>query len=341
VTQFESARSKKVDPDMLPTVAPMKQGGAIRAPKITRAPSSDQKKVRRLQNKTSSVRTGCRGCGDEMVVAATEGWPLCAGCTTGEEAREPGQDTTLAMIAGSVPYQRGYERGRVFGDSFISTDAEHPWNSMPELRTRMAAQHMGNHAHPSEYGKFLSGFVKGVEDVQHKTATVLNTGADRLQPGDRVLGPTGQTVTIKRTRNHETNNKKVYVDTDAGTTLVDRSHAFQLAPHNTTQQETPGFGVPGANTNTNPFSRSPGASNQETSGTCPNCGGKGTMARRGGQYICSRCGYKEQTGPLGEGANLLDSERTIQTFTSLAALDDNRSAIARRAQQMLATMEES
>lgn len=294
--KHESARSKRTDPDALPERTPMKAGPRGDAPKISRAPSSDQKKVRRLQQKTA--------------------------------AKQPG-------------YGPGYEAGAAFGDSFIPSDEAHPWNSMPHLRTRMSAAHMPEGLRAEAAGGFIAGFAQGVYDVQvEKTATVLDTSADRLQPGDSVLGPTGQTLRVQRVRNHETSGQHVYMDTDQGTTVVPRNQRFQIAPHNTTQQEIPGFGIPGANSNSTPFGRDhgQGVSNQvgSGSGTCPNCGASGSMTRRGGAYVCSRCGYHEQTGPLGPGATLSDSERAIRTFTSL----DRPTAIASRARAVLKPLEE-
>lgn len=332
--QHESARSKKVDPDTLPSQAPMKQGGAPRAPKINRAPSADQKKTRRLQGKTAA-RTPCRGCGNDMLAPRTDDFPLCPECEHGEENRSPGVSTIMARISSSPAYADGFERGRRFGDSFIPSDPEHPWNTSPSLRHRIAAQRMPQSLPQAEVGKFLTGFSQGVAAAH--TATVLDTHAERLQPGDRVLGPTGQTLKVKRVRNHETSGDHLYLDTDQGTSLVKRKDQFRLAPHNTTQQEVPGFGIPGANTNTNPFSRDHGQSNQVGSGTCPNCGAQGSMARRGGSYVCSRCGYHEQQGPLGENA-LLDSDRVIRSFNRL---DRGKTAVARRAREVLSTLEES
>lgn len=310
--QFESARSKRIESDALPTKAPMKQGPTGQAPKISRTPSNDERKVRRaMQSKTAEL----------TVIDFVP---------------------RTASIASRPGYRAGYEAGSSFADSFISSDPVHPWNAMPHLRTRMSASYMPMGLRVEASGAFIAGFAQGVHDAQDekKTATVLNTNADRLQPGDSVLGPTGQTLRVKRVRNHETKNTHVYVDTDQGTTLIERNHPFQISPHNTTQQEIPGFGIPGANTNSNPYGRSDerGGDNSmaNPSGTCPNCGASGSMTRRGGTYVCSRCGYHEQTGPMGQGANLSDSERVIKTFTSL----DRPSAIARRAHEALNPLEE-
>jgi ribosomal protein S27AE len=282
----------------------MKQGPKGEAPKISRSPSTDQKKVRRsMQQKTADVV------------------PLF-------------DEDGITTIASRPGYAAGREEGLVFGDSFISCDGTHPWNAIPTLRTRIAAHHMPESLPIDAAGAFIAGFAQGVHDAH--TATLLDISADRLQPGDSILGPTGQTMRVKRVRNHETSNKHVYVDTDGGTTMVERAHNFKIAPHNTTQQETPGFGIPGANTNSQPFSRDHGQSNQVSSQTCPNCGATGSMTRRGGTYVCSRCGYHEQTGPLGEGANLLDSERVIKSFSSL----DRPTAIASRARAVLNPLEE-
>jgi ribosomal protein S27AE/preprotein translocase subunit YajC len=286
----------------------MKQGRTGEAPKIARSPSSDQKKVRRqMAQKTA-------GAGEMGEVI-----DLVPGLTT---------------IASRPGYSAGYERGQRFADSFISSDAVHPWNAMPTLRTRIAAHHMPQGLRTEAAGAFIAGFVEGVQ--QARTATVLKTHVERLQPGDAIVTPTGQTVKVKKVRNHETQGDHVYLDTDAGTSLVKRQTEFSISPHNTIQQEVPGFGVPGANTNANPYGRDHGQTNQVSSGDCPNCGAKGSMSRRGGTYVCSRCGYHEQTGPLGPDATLMDSDRVIKTFTSL----DRKSAIARRAHEVLNPLEE-
>ena len=295
--QHESARPKRVDADALPQQAPMKQGGSANAPKVNQALSADQKKIRReMRRRTAGAERG---------------------------------------LLKQAEYADGFVLGYDFGRSFICRDPASPWNTEPERRTRMIAARMPRSVPVERAGSFISGFARGVHE-----ATVVHTDADKLQPGDAILGPTGQVVRVKRVRNHETNNKHVYVDTDAGTSLVERRHQFQRSPHNTVQQEIPGFGIPGANTNTVPFGRSPGKEGPgnavSQSAPCPNCGAPGSMVRRGGTYVCSRCGYHEQTGPLGPNSNLLDSERVIKTFNSL----DRTSAIARRAREVLTTLED-
>ena len=308
-TTHDAARSKRTDVDALPSQTPMRQGKSGEAPKIARTPSSDQKKVRRQmaqqQQKTAAGETG------EVIDLV------------------PG----LSTIASRPGYAQGHRQGSAYGDSFIS-DETHPWNAIPALRTRIAAHHMPQSLPIDAAGAFIAGFVQGVSD--RRTATVLKTQVDRLQPGDRIVTPTGQTEKVQRVRNHETRGDHVYLDTDSGTALVKRKTEFSISPHNTIQQEVPGFGVPGANTNANPFGRDHGTSNQVSSGTCPNCGATGSMSRRGGTYVCSRCGYHEQTGPLGPDATLMDSDRVIKTFTSL----DRKSAIARRAHELLNPLEE-
>lgn len=325
----ESARSKRVDPDTLPQKAPMKAGGAVRAPKISRSPSADQKKVRRRQR--TAAKTICRACGEDMIAPASEQWPLCPQCA---RADAEGRKVQSSQIVRTSAYRSGFAEGESFGDSFISTDQAHPWNAMPHLRIRMMAHHVPQDMAQDDVGRFLAGFAAG---VQAKQATVLQTSTDKLQPGDRILSPTGQTITVQRTRNHENSNDWLYLDTDAGTSLVKRTQPFTLSPHNTTQQEIPGFGIPGANTNSVPFGRNPETSSQVQSQTCPNCGAKGSMGRRGTNYVCSRCGYREQSGPLGKDVTLLDSDRVIRSFNSL----DTTSAVARRAQEVLAHLEES
>jgi preprotein translocase subunit YajC/predicted RNA-binding Zn-ribbon protein involved in translation (DUF1610 family) len=174
-----------------------------------------------------------------------------------------------------------------------------------------------------------------------KTATQFTQQADSLQPGDQIRTPTGQSVKVRKTRNHETSMDHIYVETDAGTTVVRRDAPFTVMPVNSTQQEVPGFGIPGANTNEQPFSGSPGATNQAPTqgqaGACPNCGAQGTLHRQGNHYVCSRCGFQQNLGPLGTNP-LLDSNQVLRNFRSSKT---PTSAIARRAAQVLTDEETS
>jgi len=172
-----------------------------------------------------------------------------------------------------------------------------------------------------------------------KTATQFDTQADKLNPGDMIRTPTGQTVKVLRMRNHETSGGHVYMDTDQGTSVVRRKSPVSIVPFNSQQQEMPGYGTPGGNTNQLPMDKGnvgPGGNGPATnapgkSGTdCPVCGGKGTLHRQGQNYVCSKCGYRENFGAAGpgEGYNFTDMTQQLRGQSSL-------SAIARRAQAVL------
>ena len=180
-----------------------------------------------------------------------------------------------------------------------------------------------------------------------KTATHFDTQADKLNPGDMIRTPTGQTVKVLRMRNHETSPGHAYMDTDQGTSVVRRKAPVSIVPFNSQQQELPGYGIPGGNTNRLPMDPgNVGPSKQTPSGTnqadpnrsCPVCGGKGTLARRGQSYVCSKCGYRENVGAAGpgKGFDFTDAPQRLMRSSSL----DQKSAIARRAQEVLETTEE-
>lgn len=155
-------------------------------------------------------------------------------------------------------------------------------------------------------------------------ATEFDSRADRLNPGDQIRTPTGQTTRVQKVRNHESSGRHVYITTDMGTTVEDRTKAFKVVPVNTKQQEIPGYGVPGGNSNRVPLDpHGPGGSNEISidqkshSTVCPVCGAHGTMHRQGDHYSCNRCGYTESVGgaaSIGENSNFTTSPSTIQRF---------------------------
>jgi len=137
------------------------------------------------------------------------------------------------------------------------------------------------------------------------------------------------------------------MDTDQGTSVVRRKSPVSIVPFNSQQQELPGYGIPGGNTNKLPMDPgNVGPSKQNPSGTnqagadrtCPVCGGKGTMARRGQSYVCAKCGYRENVGAAGpgKGFDFTDAPQRLMNQSSL----DRKTAIARRAQEVLDTTEE-
>lgn len=163
-----------------------------------------------------------------------------------------------------------------------------------------------------------------------RVATVLPpTRAEYLNPGDDVSLPNGKTVKVQRVRPHETSGKHCYVDTDQGTTMVERGSPFQVVPRNNRQQSMPGYGTPDGNTNRLPDER--GGTNAAPSSKCPVCGTSG-LTRSGDHYMCSRCGYKESFGGAG-GNTFSDARSIVRTFSTING--NTQSAIARRAQQVL------
>jgi len=190
-----------------------------------------------------------------------------------------------------------------------------------------------------------------------KTATVFDTQADRLNVGDQIRTPTGQTVKVLRMRNHETSPGHVYMDTDQGTSVVRRKAPVQVVPFNSQQQELPGYGTPGGNTNqlpmdkgnVGPSKRDQPGTNQAQSSNCPVCGGKGTMARKGQGYVCSKCGYRENVGAAGPGSGFTFTDTPQRLMGNpgpnkgpgFPVASSLKSAIARRAQEVLDSTEEN
>lgn len=180
--------------------------------------------------------------------------------------------------------------------------------------------------HQGDYG------LTGPEQVQ-RHATVLDTRAEMLNPGDQIKSPNGRTQKVTRVRPHETSAKHVYVDTDGGTALVERSAGFQVAPKNSQQQSLPGYGTPGGNANHLPFDPQSGnATNAAPSTKCPNCGGPGTLAQKGDHYSCTRCGYQENFGGAGGNA-FSDASSVVRTFSTINS--GTQSVVARRAAALL------
>jgi ribosomal protein L37AE/L43A len=171
--------------------------------------------------------------------------------------------------------------------------------------------------------------------ASRKTATQFDTRADKLNPGQHIRTPTGGTTQVRRVRNHESSGKHVYVDTDLGTTVVPREDAFEVVPQNARQQESPGYGTPGGNSNTLPFDpHGPGGSNTSTSSSCPVCGTSGSLRRSGDHYTCSKCGYQENFGGPAD-KNYSSSTQVIRTFTNKNNNRRTASVIAQRARQVL------
>lgn len=144
------------------------------------------------------------------------------------------------------------------------------------------------------------------EPKQHtaKIATVLNTQIERLNQGDQIRTPTGQTSEVKGLRPHETDSTLMYLDTDQGTSTVKRGTNFQVVPKNSQQQELPDIGNPmGGNSAQLPGGGhgpggpgTPGGQPNVQASTCPNCGNSGTLHLQGSNYVCSVCGFTIAAG---------------------------------------------
>lgn len=268
---------------------------ATRQGEVRRNPSTDQKRVRRANMRKSADWTpGHVHCRS----CGNEAHPMMSGGATGPECSVCGSyevSKTRPTPTGGTPY---------------------PENS--------------RYLHQGDYA--LTGPGKEKHASLHE-ATVLNTQAWMLNPGDQIRMPTGKTQKVTRVRPHETSQKHVYVDTDGGTALALRTDPFDVVPFNSQQQELPGYGTPGGNTNHAPGLG--GGDNMAPSTQCPVCGGNGTLTRQGDHYTCSRCGYKEQFGGAG-GHSFSDSPRQVQTAAKYSTINSPmKSVVARRAEAML------
>lgn len=204
-------------------------------------------------------------------------------------------------------------------------------------------------------------FDKPIEHLASKIGTVLNTQVERLNKGDQIRTPTGQVAEVtSRPRPHETDSGKVYIDTDMGTTLVDRGTDFQVVPRNSQQQELPDVGnVAGGNTAQLPgagstpggpgTSKLPGANQAISHAACPNCGNTGTLSLHGNQFVCSVCGFQIAAGGSPGGLTFTNWPSGVMPprkkpgqvpkahvwASRNATLRDEGNVIARRARQVL------
>jgi hypothetical protein len=188
-----------------------------------------------------------------------------------------------------------------------------------------------------------------------KTATVLMTQIERANPGDAMRTPQGQTVHIKKIRRHETDNGKVYVDTDQGTSLMNRGTDVNLT-QGERQQELPDSGHPTGNAG-----QLPGAGRTPTGegggsmpqGAAPHCPRDGVrMVLRSNTWVCpidgttapttsSPAGMHPTDRPSGQILNPERNRNVPQTHLWASYHTAGQPpAIVRRARQVLDTMEE-
>jgi predicted RNA-binding Zn-ribbon protein involved in translation (DUF1610 family) len=368
--QHEGAKAKAQAAEDKPQREPMR--GSTTS--IRRNPSTDQKKARRSMTKKSG-RDNCAGCGTPMIVPNGTKSPKCPTCVDGDrqEAYENSQDSPFDQYASAPsPARKTYDPDEVFDQKrsslsrtpssgfvgcsvpFCSNSAK--WDVESDVHGRVGREcedHKGAHGQSSEPYKDWAEIYQPKQSSLSAEATQFETRADRLNPGDSIRTPTGQTLKVKKVRNHESSGTHVYIDTDQGTHLEDRTRQFQVVPNNQRQQEIPGYGIPGANSNRLPFDpHGPGGSNQAQSTHCPVCGAHGSMRRQGDHYSCVRCGYAENVGAgSASGGGTSDSTATTspmtikrfdqdkgtrRVFTSLQPRDWRQgSAIAQRARNVL------
>jgi hypothetical protein len=188
-----------------------------------------------------------------------------------------------------------------------------------------------------------------------KTATVLMTQIERANPGDQMRTPQGQSVHVKKIRPHETDNTKVYVDTDLGTAVMSRGTEVNLT-QGERQQELPNSGNPSGNAGMLPGAgRTPTGEGDAGGGgyAAPRCPRDGTkMVQRGNTWICP---IDNTTAPLSSApAGMQPTNReTGQILTRSPGRKPPQThlwatyhtagqppAIVRRARQVLDTMEE-
>lgn len=335
--QHEAARPKGRSYDNEPTQQPMRP---VLRGQIARNPSTDQKKARRANMRKSADfnesgaawvpgHVSCQSCGYKGHPRLGDTGPECGACGSYSVTKHkaPVGPDNSRYLAAADPNAYLDSQCPGCGGPANSRNPEGTCNGcMPEVRSWTDRREDDDRARETNDGRHAS-----------KTATVLDTRAEMLNPGDQIAMPNGRTQKVTRVRPHETSAKHVYVDTDAGTALVERSSGFQVAPKNSRQQALPGYGTPGGNSNTLPFDPQTGGSNAAPSSKCPNCGGSGTLMRKGDHYVCSRCGYAEQFGGAG-GATFSDASSVVRTFSTVNQFTP---AVARRAAALLATTKET
>lgn len=325
--QSEAARPKGRSFDDEPTSQPMRP--AARG-QIARNPSTDQKRVRRENaRKVAEWTPGhvkCQSCGVEAHPRMGDTAPECSVCGSYSISK-----TRPEVQTGGQHYpqnsrhlnQSDYSRQAARHDQCGYCGVENA-----SVKDGLCPQHEG---HRNDGWEGQSNSDEATWDP--RTATVIDTRAEMLNPGDQIKTPNGRTQKVVRVRPHETSGKHVYVDTDGGTAVVERSAGFQVAPKNSQQQSLPGYGTPGGNANALPFDPQSGnATNAAPSTQCPTCGGHGTLARQGDHYSCNRCGYREQFGGAG-GHAFSDASSVVRTFSTVN--QSTKSVVARRAAALL------
>jgi predicted RNA-binding Zn-ribbon protein involved in translation (DUF1610 family) len=303
---------------------------------IARNPSSDQKRQRRQMQRSADYTPGhveCQSCGYTGHPVLGDGTSAnCAHCGSYSVHKpQQGNRPAPAYPENSRHLNKGDYGVTSSKTAYYDGGVDHDVDS--ENLTN--ACHAGEHSDCFGTHEDVPGNAKCLCRCHtSKTATVTHSKAWQLNPGDQIRLPNGRTQKVTRVRQHETSQGHVYVDTDGGRALAKRDDVFEVVPHNSAQLGTPGWGIPGGNTES-----TPGGTPHETamapSTQCPTCGRNGSLRREGDHYVCSHCGYREQFGgPSGHA--LTDSPRQYQVAAAYSTINGStKSAVARRAEAML------
>jgi hypothetical protein len=298
----------------------------------------------------------CASCGHVGAPTLSDTGPACRNCNSYslknvQQAKTAINDAEMSQASSE---RAGYHEGACQhcgvndwdDNGYCKSCGTHADEDEPEPNDPHDDYYSQGGGHEDNYGDPY-GRMDAYHDFKNSSlraeATQFDTQADKLNPGDMIRTPTGQTVKVLRMRNHETSPGHAYMDTDQGTSVVRRKAPVQIVPFNSQQQQLPGYGTPGGNTNSLPMEQSdsqhgPGGSNVAPSGDCPVCGGKGTLHRQGSNYVCSKCGYRENVGGAGQAPNAFNFTDMPQQLRGNSSL---KSAIARRAQEVLDSTEEN
>ena len=192
------------------------------------------------------------------------------------------------------------------------------------------------HEHDHEFGDFVPDhdhtptdenpiLRRGIDTTSsRKTATMFDTRADKLNPGNHIYNAeTGKTTEIVNLSLHPSSGKHVILKSKDGVVTVPREQMFQVVPVNSAQQSSPGYGRPAQGD----------AGNTLKETTCKRCGRKGNLVQKGGVYVCKFCENVEQGG--AGGLFYSSQPDVIRTFTNKNNNRRTASVIAQRARQVL------
>lgn len=187
------------------------------------------------------------------------------------------------------------------------------WDELPSQRSMKPTQ---NRKKPStDQRKTRRKMNKSREDRSRsrRHATILNTSVERVNPGDEIRTPEGNTTKVLNIRRHEYRADYVYLDTELGTIVVKRGTPVQVIVGNASQQFVPEPGHPWGNTDTIPMAgKGPsgvGEPLRNFSTDCPVCGQKNTLYLTGHNWRCRHCGFELKAGTVPFGGEFSNQHR--------------------------------